>query len=138
MILAVRSIALTLAWPFSRRKISDSSHMIALLKALNASMFVIWILWSVTITLVPEDLVFTSGRVRRPKTPPGPAMSSSIEDMVAPTGPVLVTLESIDMMKELEALSVLGLRTLGPRTYSLVASVILIWVTSSTDRSVIN
>ena len=104
MALAVMNMALIVVWPFSRRRINDSSHMIAFVNALKACILVMRIFWLLMTTRVPVDLVFTSGRVRRPKTPPGPAISSSMDDMVAATGPVLVTLESIDMMKELDVL----------------------------------
>lgn len=68
--------AFIIVLPFSSLRVSDSSFMIAWLKATKASIFVIFISCSVILTSVPEDLVMTSGSLRRPKTPPGPAMSS--------------------------------------------------------------
>jgi hypothetical protein len=75
-----------------------------LLNAIKASISTISIFWSVTVTVVPEELVFISGRLRRPKQPAVPHMSSVIGVMVAPIGPVLAIFDSIDMRKELEKL----------------------------------
>lgn len=52
-------------------------------------------------TTVPLDFVFTSGSSSFPKMPAGPTMSTVREDWVALTGPVLVTLDSMVIMKVL-------------------------------------
>lgn len=54
---------------------------------------------------VPPDLVFISGRTRRPKIPVGPTMSTVMEDWVAEKGPVFATLDSIVIRKELHSVS---------------------------------
>jgi len=54
---------------------------------------------------VPPDWVFISGRLRRPKIPVGPTMSTVIGDWVAERGPVFVTRDSMVIRKELDWVS---------------------------------
>jgi hypothetical protein len=54
---------------------------------------------------VPPDLVFISGRTRRPKIPVGPTMSTVMDDWVAEKGPVFATRDSIVIRKELDEIS---------------------------------
>ena len=147
--------ALIVGLPFSSFRMSSSSHMtgghlfqydfqacegacdqgnvLDLLKAIKASISTISIVWSLTVTVVPEELVFISGRLNLPKHPALPHISSVIGVMVPPIGPVLATSDTIDMRKELGKSAGAQNGGLEWLTYFLVAFVILIDVTSSVD-----